>query len=148
MTSETRGPFLAAAVLCEKVLEEKDGVLSAIRMVDRIVQTAVGPAGPEEMPPVPVNLTALIAFKSGGARGRHSLRLRPEAPSGLRLPEVSLPVLFEGEDRGHNVLLNLALQADQEGLYWFDVLLDEQMVTRIPLRVVYQRLSLGTSPAT
>lgn len=69
MTSESRGPFLAVAVLCEKVLEEKDGVLSAIRMVDRIVQTAIGPAAPEEMPPVPVNLTALVCFKSGGGSG-------------------------------------------------------------------------------
>ena len=30
------GPYWATAVLCEKVLEEKDGVQSLIRVVDRI----------------------------------------------------------------------------------------------------------------
>lgn len=28
------GPFLQMAVFCERLLEEKDGVLSAIRIID------------------------------------------------------------------------------------------------------------------
>jgi hypothetical protein len=30
-------PHLVAAVLCEKVLQEADGVLSAIRIVDKVI---------------------------------------------------------------------------------------------------------------
>ena len=30
------GPYLIAALICQKVLEEKDGVLSAVRIVDRL----------------------------------------------------------------------------------------------------------------
>ncbi|MEX1253551.1 MAG: hypothetical protein WEE64_04345 [Dehalococcoidia bacterium] len=143
------GPFLTTAVLCEKVLEDKDGVLSAIRIVDRIIQTAVGTEAPDEMPPVPVNLTALISFKSGAARGRHTIKLRPETPAGFSLPETALQIHFEGEDRGANLVLQLGLQANQEGLYWFDVLLDDQLVTRMPLRIMYQRLqTAGAQPPT
>jgi hypothetical protein len=29
------GPYLNAALLCEKVLQERDGVLSIIRIIDR-----------------------------------------------------------------------------------------------------------------
>lgn len=137
------GPYLVTAVLCEKVLEEKDGVISAIRIVDRIVHSAVGPEAPEEMPPIPVNLIGLITFKSGAARGRHTVRLRPQAPAGLNLPDIALPVHFEGEDRGANLVVQLGLQAAQEGLYWFDVLLDDELVTRMPLRIMYQRLQTG-----
>ena len=33
------GPYLNAAFLCEKILEEKSGVLSAIRIIDRVTYT-------------------------------------------------------------------------------------------------------------
>ena len=32
----------------------------------------------------------------------------------------------------------------EEGLYWWDVYLNQEMVTRMPLRVIYQR----TGPTT
>jgi hypothetical protein len=139
------GPFLSMAVLCEKVLEEKDTTLSLIRIVDRITAQMPPVAGaPEYMPPVSVSLTAVLSFKSGAARGKHAIRLRSESPSGLRSDGPSFPVLFEGEDRGVNVLAPMAFSATEEGLYWFDVLLDEELVTRMPLRVFYQQLGLGS----
>ncbi len=137
------GPYLAIAALCENVIEDKQGVLSLIRVVDRIISTVAGPSSPEKMPPVPINLIAVVSFKSGSARGTHTVKLRPEAPSGIRLEEISFPVLFEGEDRGVNIIAHMGLLAQQEGLYWFDVLLDDVLVTRIPLRLVYQRLTIG-----
>jgi len=138
------GPYLAMAILCEKALQEQDGVMSVIRVVDRVLHTVAGPSAPESMPPLPINLVAVVSFKSGEARGRYAVKLRPETPSGLKKQEISLPVLFEGgEDRGVNVIVNISLQVQEEGLYWFDVLLDDVVVTRIPLRVVYHRFSLG-----
>jgi hypothetical protein len=128
-------------VLCDKVLQEQDGVLSLIRVVDRIFQTAVGPTAPTEMPLVAVNLTLVVMFKSGDARGRYPMTIRLEAPSGQVVNEMQFPVLLEGEgDRGANLTLGVQLQLDQEGLYWFDVLFgDEQrMLARVPLRIVYQ----------
>ncbi len=142
--AEHRGPYLQIALICEKALQEQDGILSLIRIIDRVMITATGPTAPVEMPPSNVQVTLVLGFKSGEARGSHTVVVRPEAPSGLRMPEVSLPVLFEGEDRGQNVILGLALQVEHQGLYWFDVLLDDALITRVPLRIVYQRLSFGT----
>ena len=31
-----KGPFITCACLCEKVLQEKDGILSAVRIIDRM----------------------------------------------------------------------------------------------------------------
>jgi hypothetical protein len=142
VTEEPGGPYVAMAVLCEKVLQEKDGVLSAIRVIDRIVSTASGPEAPARMPPVAIRLTALLSFRSGIARGSYTVTLRPQAPSGRALPALALPVHFEGEDRGANLVLNLDSVLDEEGVYWFDVLLGEQRLTRMPLRVIYQRMTV------
>jgi Family of unknown function (DUF6941) len=143
MTTENSGPYLNAAVICEKVLQEKDETLSIIRMIDRFNVTVSALGSPENLPPIPLNLAVLISLKSGKAKGRSTVKLRIEMHSGLKLPDQLLPVLFEGEDRGVNLILNLNLVIDQEGVYWFDVLLEEQLLTRIPLRTVYQRI--GTS---
>ena len=135
------GPFLAMAAICEKVLEEKDGVLSVIRIVDRSVvrpQLVPGVVASSGMPPTVIALTVVLSLKSGNARGSHRLSLQPETPSGLKINPVSVSVLFEGEDRGVNLVMPMQMQVTQEGLYWFDVLLDDQRLTRIPLRVVYQ----------
>ena len=134
------GPYLIAALLCEKILQEKDETVSIIRMIDRVTLTAQASLSPETLPPTPFNLSALISFKSGSARGRHTVKWRIETPSGIKLPEQLLPVLFEGEDRGVNLILNINIVVDQEGVYWFDVLLEDQLITRIPLRILYQRI--------
>ncbi len=142
-SGDNRGPFLSAALFCERVIEDKEGVLSAIRIVDRLFfQIPNLPSGVSR-PPLPVNLTMLVTFKAGVARGRSSVKIRSEAPSGLKGSEIAFPVLFEGEDRGVNLILNMGLLAEEEGLYWFDVLLDDQPVTRVPLRVVFHQVETG-----
>lgn len=135
-----QGPWLASAFICERVLDEKDGVLSFVRVVDRVVQQAIGPEVPVDMPPIQLrDMKLVITLKPGGARGRHALKVRPEAPSGQNLPLLEIPVLLEGEDHGVNLVLNLDLVLEQEGLYWFDILLDDgpAVLTRVPLRAVY-----------
>ncbi len=140
MTTNSNGPYLIAALICERVIQEKDETVSLIRITDRIAVTTSAAGSPETMPPIAVNLTAFISFKSGSAKGRHTVKWRTETPSGITLPEQLLPVLFEGDDRGVNLILALNMTIDQEGVYWFDILLEDQLFTRIPLRVLYQRI--------
>jgi hypothetical protein len=140
MTTESSGPYLVAALLCEKVLQEKDETISVIRMIDRITLTVSTLGSPETIPSTIINLSALISLKSGSARGKGIVKLRVETPSGLKLPDQLLPVLFEGDDRGVNLIVAFNMVIDQEGVYWFDVLLEEQLLTRVPLRILYQRI--------
>lgn len=141
---ESGGPYLAAAVLCEKVLQEKDGVVSAIRIVDRFIITGSGTQPPEKMPKLPVNMTMLIIFKSGDAKGSRTVKIKPIMPSGRELQETLLPMFLEGDDRGVNLIANIVLEASEEGLYWFEVLCNDEFVTRIPLRLVYHRIGRGS----
>ncbi|HZU17306.1 MAG TPA: hypothetical protein VFD01_12010 [Candidatus Dormibacteraeota bacterium] len=106
------GPYPSGAFLCERVLEERDGVLSAIRIVDRILVQGQAPPGAEAppMPSIGIGLMALIMLKNGAARGSRRLRLVPRAPSGLDVP------------------------------------LDGELLTRMPLRVVYQVVTTTAPP--
>ena len=46
-----RGPYVTTAVFCETVLQESSGVLTLVRIIDRMEITASGSNAPEEMPP-------------------------------------------------------------------------------------------------
>lgn len=137
-TSFNRGPYLSAAFLCEKVLEEKDGVTSVIRIIDRITHTVVGPCPPEKMEPFNYDITLFISLKSGEARGPKLLRVTLVKPSGESPTPIEQTIVFEGEeDRGVNVIGNMKIKFDYSGIHWFHVELDNVSLTRIPLRVVY-----------
>ena len=144
---EYGGPWLMGAFFCEKILTEKDGVLSAIRLVDRITVTASGPGAPEKMPPSTISVTAHIGFKAGFFRGSREAKLVAHNPSQAILATTVLPMFFEGEDRGATAVLPMTVVFREEGLYWFDVLLGERLVTRMPLRVIYQRVTAGPGQA-
>ena len=133
-----RGPYLSAALLCEKVLDEKDGVKSAIRIIDRVTRTYVGPNPPAEMEPFDYDVVLLIKFKSGWARGVHTVKIQTAKPSGELTPEIINSVLFEGEeDRGIDIIGNMRIRLDQTGIYWIYVYLNDIRITQIPLRVTY-----------
>ena len=98
---------------------------------------------PAELPKVPFNLTFLISFKSGRARGRHTVVLGMEDPSGTKKELFAHSVQLEGEHRGANWVIEANVTFSMEGLYWFEVFLEGQLVTRMPLRLVYQLVSVG-----
>jgi hypothetical protein len=57
-------------------------------------------------------------------------------------------VLFEGAEHGANLVFELDWLAAQEGLHWFDVVVDDARVTRVPLRIAYLRQETGSMPTS
>jgi len=128
------------AGICDQVIEDKTGVLSLIRIIDTITHTVEGPNAPPEMPPVTYPMKMVIMLKSGRARGRHELKIIPELPSGeTKRPHIR-SIQMEGEEKGFNNIINMLFTFTMEGLYWFDVYLDDSLLTRIPLRIKYNRV--------
>jgi len=134
-----QGPYIQMAGLCEQVIEDKTGVLSLIRIIDTIIRTAEGPEAPTEMPQVTHPLKMVIMLKSGRARGRHELKIIPELPSGELKSPLTRSIHMEGEERGINTIINMLFTFTMEGLYWFNVYLDNSLLTRIPIRIKYDR---------
>lgn len=143
---ETGGPYLNAALLCEKVLQERDGVLSIIRVVDRftIMAISAGVSAPESLPPGIVNFHVVVVLKSGLFKGTAPIKLIFHSPSGQTIGETTTDVFFEGDDRGINLVSPQQMQVTEDGLYWIDVLCAGELFTRIPLRVIYQRVNQGS----
>lgn len=135
-------PYVIAALLCEKVIIEKDETLTIIRLADRIqyqLQTTQGL--PDEIAknikPI-VNIQGLISLKSGPVTGDHIIKIIGEKPNGDRAELFNSAFKFLGKDQGQNVILNLGLVPTQDGLHWFDVLFDDEQLTRIPIVITAQ----------
>lgn len=95
------------------------------------------------MPPVTATLMLVLYFRSGFFRGSLPVIVRPVAPSGARQPAIEWLAYFEGDDdRGTVLLYEVRPVLEEEGVYWFEILFQEELVTRIPLRVIYQRAGI------
>lgn len=136
------GPYVQVAAFCERVLRESDGVISLIRIVDVITHAEQRPDAPDEMPEFHYPLTLVITMKSGTARGRHELSIIPEEPSGVRLAPLTTSVRME-EGRGSVLMSRIDVPYKLEGLYWFHVKFNDQVITRIPLEIRYSRIVTG-----
>ncbi|MBX3278530.1 MAG: hypothetical protein KF868_11065 [Acidobacteria bacterium] len=137
---DTGGPYLAVAALCERVLEEKDGVQSLIRMVDRFTVSASGPQAPQRMPKGQVNAFLYLSFKSGFAKGKYEVSISLTNPAGRDKSITAIPLFLEGDDRGAAVVVQLGLDIEEEGLYWINISLQDELMTRVPVRLIYNRL--------
>ena len=149
MTFIETGPYVTGAFFCEKILEEKDGVLTFVRVIDQYNIAVEAPEGadvPEDLPPTVQDFVYVVAMKSGKAKGRSSVRIDFEQPNGELKTILKRDVHFEGEDRGVNLIVRGRARI-QEGLHWTHVWVENQEVTRTPLRVTYARnIRSGQSP--
>jgi hypothetical protein len=127
--------------VCEQILEERDGVLSATRIVDRFVLPRSDAS--DEVPGVEVRYLAML--RRGEAAilsGNHEASVVLRYPSGRREVittdpwSVSWPA-GDGEDEGVNLSVRLTLALPEEGLYWLDLLFDRTPVASTPMRVIF-----------
>lgn len=115
---------------------EGDGVPSFIRVVDRWMITGTE----DPMPLRVVQTTLVVMMRSGSFRGSSILTVIPTTPSGVQMPAISSPILFEGDDdRGAAIVHPIGFPVQESGAYWFDVAIDGNVLTRTAIRVVYLR---------
>lgn len=140
MSAKGNGPYLQTAVICEKALEEKDGVISIIRIIDRITVTYVATDASEQLPEIPINYVLVVSFKSGEFIGEKHLRIMlkgPKEEKAKEKPLFSLPLRFEGNEKGTNIIINNVMQTKTGGIYWFEIYLDQALYTKVPLYVSF-----------
>jgi hypothetical protein len=135
-------PYIIAAFLCEKVLQETDKVLSAIRIIDIFTV----PPRPKELSPEiqpTIQMTMLAMFRSEEPSS-HSLTFDVVSPSG-KVNHVGNPVAINivGQEHGANVVIQFPVNIGEAGSYWIDLLLDGDRVTRVPFAI-----QLSSQPST
>jgi hypothetical protein len=133
------GPYLTAALFCERVMEEKDKVLTAFRIMDSII-IVLPPNAPPDFPSegnrLPVYFDGLVSLKTGKSPGEHSVRVDMISPSGKRSTnDKQIVTLSQEEHGGANLTIHHSVSLKQGGLFYFEVFIDDRLATRIPFRI-------------
>lgn len=139
-------PYLKCGVLCERVLDEKDGVLSFVRVVDRHIVTAEGTKVPVEMPSGRADLTAVMMWCGG--LGNHEAKIQIIMPGDKKWESPTFPFFLDSFERGYNIVARLDLEIKQAGLYWVEFLLNGKVRSRMPWRVIYRRIEHPPAPSS
>ncbi|MEK7848743.1 MAG: hypothetical protein AAB270_07450, partial [Chloroflexota bacterium] len=99
-----------------------------------------------EMPPVTYRTKLVLMLKSGRAKGRHEIKVVPEQPSAETKPPLVLTAHLEGDEKGQNIVGDMVFTFTMEGVHWFKVFFDDELLTSIPFRVKYMRLLTAALP--
>jgi hypothetical protein len=133
-------PYVAAACVCESVLTEKDGVASLIRIVDTFHLEQPQSEAPSV--PISMRLKVFVSVKAGALTGEHEIGLKFHSPDGKSRAPHRWPVVFDDRpESGANLIVDFLLsgpapgELPKPGLYWFDVLWTDEVLTRIPFRI-------------
>jgi hypothetical protein len=127
---------------------ENTGQPSLIRIIDRVSLNIPPGADPVALQQKqPLQITLVIILKSGFFRGKATITIRPTTPSGTEMPPAQFPILLEGDDRGNQIIMPMSLALPEEGLYWFEILVDQTTATKVPLRLIHRpAMLMQTAP--
>jgi hypothetical protein len=134
-------PYLKFGTICERVLEEKDGVLSLIRIVDKFTLTITGKEPPGQLPRVVRLLTIIMSWVGG--LGSHEAAFNIISPGGeIQQSPRSWSFTLDAINQGHNIIVTLPVSMAKEGVYWIEFILNDQVKSRIPFQMLYERQKL------
>ena len=122
-----------SAILCEKILKEKSGILSLIQMMD-IAQVDL--QGGETPAAFVARLDAelFVTFKSVGAV-KFIAVVTIVTPDGNEFVRNEYPIQLTGAPHGHSLTIQLVLNLSKTGIFWFNVSIDGGYAQRLPLWV-------------
>lgn len=130
-------PVVSVATDCEKVMIEKDDVVSLIRLVDTFFIPEEVLAKPQD---AAIPITGLIVLRGGDFTGEGELSLAVESPDGKRteFPD-KFPMLFTSTDQTNNVICNMVIALRHVGTSWVNVLWDGDLLTKFPIKLAPQK---------
>jgi hypothetical protein len=146
------GPHLSAAFLCERVLTERDNVQSFIRIVERFTVPKLSlPEGvpvPAALQAPPVQFSLVVVLKAGDLGiGKYKVSIALTKPDGTESPANDFEVFFNGSDENGVAMISpIAIPTPEEGLHWFNIYFEGKLITRIPMRVLYQQVQMRPLP--
>ena len=145
-----------SAFFCQEMIREPDkDLLTAIRIADSFaaVPIELSPTfdGEGEPPPfspmrtyLPLDAHAVIAFRSE-APVEFTASLRGTGPNGEIMPGgfEDHPCKIGADGAGYTLNANVRVPTDQKGTYWFEIYVDGELATKLPLRIEHPDSSFG-----
>ena len=138
------GPIFVSAFACEKILREVDGMITPVRLLTAFHAPPIEITFNEDPPRVeyryaPVYFTIVIIFVSDQSE-RFAVTLTGKKPDGTALGGGPQPgsIEMEGGLAGASLIYSLNVPSEQEGEYWFDIFIDEDLVSRVPILIFHR----------
>jgi len=129
-------PLVAVAQFCEKTLEEKDGVLTLVRLIDTLWVHPLPPTlTASETTALVAETTLVITLRSGSISGPQHIDLIGRSPSGRGTIKRGFDFDLLGESHGQTVIFRIGMAVNEMGLFWFDVVWNNEVLTSVPLRL-------------
>jgi hypothetical protein len=139
-------PQLLVAAICERALLDTDKMLTMVRLID--IVTVASDAAAETMSAAiaqqgaPIQATLVLVFKGGPVDTKHQIAVVAHSPSGDEHEFPRIEAVFAsmvpGAVPGGNVIVNLQMSVKSEGTYWFEMKLDGETLTSVPLQIAFQ----------
>jgi hypothetical protein len=127
------------AFICQHTMRERDNLLTAIRLVEGFTTSPIGQLATGQVMYFPINASAVIIFRSDEPC-ESVLTIKVIDPSGRELEGTStFTVRSKSLVEGHSLNVNFKIPGDKEGDYVFEVYLDGEIATKVPLRITHQK---------
>ena len=131
-------PSLKYAFTCERVLIEKDGVLSFIRLIDKLTVSITAEEPPDALPPGIAPMT--IAMGWVGGLGTHEAAFNIVSPGGEEQPSPQTwSFNLDAVHKVHNIVTEVPVKITKHGVYWIEFTINGAVKGRIPFQVSCQR---------
>lgn len=126
-------PLIQAACICDNIIIDGEGVATLIRIIDKIqVNIPTGlPAGLQAGFP----LNIFVRVGAGEARGSGTVSIQARKPDGKSGGKAISHAVFSETHHGVQVKTQFQVVGPQDGIYWFDVLWNDELLTSFPLEV-------------
>ncbi len=134
------GPFLQSALFCDRILQEHDGTISVIRIIDTLY-VDIKRVAPDSLVSIPVEIQCLISLKAGSYRGAAVIEIVREDPPDYHHGDPwTHTIEFTGamSTLGVNMIATLQFPVRESRDEWFSVLVNGECVTRMPLQVTLE----------
>ena len=128
-------PYVQVAAFCARFALKPNRGITITKLIDTLFAWPAPAKGQFAIAPV----SAVFGFKSEPGLSKRSVALFINTPSGRRSPLLTFSVDFEGHEKGPIAAMRMDLPVREEGVYWIDVTIGGVTLTKMPLRVVFQK---------
>lgn len=135
---QKKGLYVQAALLCEKLLQEKNGDISIIRITNSFNYTDVSSRSYSEDN---ISTNLLVSFRGESPAEEYTVRLELFNPDGEKINTYKQ--IFEPKNSldGYDLIKNISFKPTGEGLYSLNIYLKEDFMTHIQFTVNYKKLN-------
>ena len=126
------GPYVALAVFCTRIDRQTDGSTDVVGVVETL--NLDSPFSPP-MTNNSLMMTAVVSVRGDTMRGAFPLAIRGHYPDGTPGTTLSQLVEFSDAQPTATIALPIQIAIGELGEYWFDVTLDQRLLTRVRLDV-------------